>query len=59
MGTDSNADFFRPEPLASFGVMSGHDVNQGSLPMPLVSKLSIVTAYVAFAFVCAIVLGVF
>jgi len=39
--------------------MSGHDVNQGSLPMPLVSKLSIVTAYVAFAFVCAIVLGVF
>jgi len=27
--------------------------------MPLVSKLSVVTAYVAFAFVGAIVLGVF
>ena len=40
-------------------VMCGHDVNQGSFPMPLVSKLSVVTAYVAFAFVCAIVLGVF
>jgi hypothetical protein len=40
-------------------VMRGHDVNQGSFPMPLVSKLSIVTAYIAFAFVGAIVLGVF
>jgi hypothetical protein len=39
--------------------MRGHDVNQGSFPMPLVSKLSIVTAYIAFAFVGAIVLGVF
>jgi hypothetical protein len=39
--------------------MCGHDVNQGSFPMPLVSKLSVVTAYLAFAFVCAIVLGVF
>jgi hypothetical protein len=26
---------------------------------PLVNRLSVVTAYVAFAFVCAIVLGVF
>ena len=40
-------------------VMCGHDVNQGSSPMPIVSKLSVVTAYIAFAFVGAIVLGVF
>ena len=44
-------------------VICGHDVNQGALPMdfvsPLVSRLSVVTAYVAFAFVGAIVLGVF
>ncbi len=39
--------------------MCGHDVNQGSFPMPLVSKLSVVAAYVVFAFVGAIVLGVF
>jgi hypothetical protein len=39
--------------------MCGHDVNKGSSAMPIVSKLSVVTAYVAFAFVCAIVLGVF
>jgi hypothetical protein len=38
------------------------DVNLGGLPMSfgaLVSRLSVVTAYVAFAFVGAIVLGVF
>jgi len=37
-------------------------VNQGSVPMavsPFVRRLSVVTAYVAFAFVGAIVLGVF
>jgi hypothetical protein len=45
--------------LLALSVMCGHDVNQGSSPMPLVSKLSVVTAYVAFAFVGAIVLGVF
>ena len=44
--------------LAS-SVMSGHDVNQGSIPMTMVSRLSVVTAYVAFAFVGAIVIGVF
>jgi hypothetical protein len=32
-------------------------VNQGSLPMTMVGKLSVLTAYVAFAFVGAIVLG--
>ena len=45
--------------LLAFGVSCGHDVNQGSVPMTFVSRLSVVTAYVAFAFVGAIVLGVF
>jgi len=31
----------------------------GSIPMTMVSRLSVVTAYVAFAFVGAIVIGVF
>jgi hypothetical protein len=43
--------------------LAGSDVNQGAFPMtfvgPFVSKLSVVAAYVAFAFVGAIVLGVF
>jgi hypothetical protein len=43
--------------------LAGGDVNQGAFPMtfvgPLLSRLSVVTAYVAFAFVGAIVLGVF
>ena len=38
--------------------VAGSDVNQGCIPMTFVGKLSIVTAYVAFAFVGAIVLGV-
>jgi hypothetical protein len=38
---------------------AGNDVIQGSIPMTIVSRLSVVTAYVAFAFVGAIVLGVF
>jgi hypothetical protein len=33
------------------------DVNQGRFPMTFVSKLSVVTAYIALAFVGAIVLG--
>ena len=60
---DSNADFLGRERFASLNVIRGHDVNQGAIPMdfvsPLVSRLSVVTAYVAFAFVGAIVLGVF
>jgi hypothetical protein len=44
-------------------VTTGSDVNQGDFPMtfmgPFVSKLSVVTVYVALAFVGAIVLGVF
>jgi hypothetical protein len=62
-GRDSTADFFGPEPFASLAVTAGSDVNQGAFPMtfvgPFVSRLSVVTAYVAFAFVGAIVLGVF
>ena len=45
--------------LLAFGVSCGHDVNQGSVPMTFVNRLSVVTAYVAFAFVGAIVLGMF
>ena len=56
---DSNADFFVRERFASIGVNAGSDVNQGSTPVTFVSQLSVVTAYVAFAFVGAIVLGVF
>ena len=57
--SDSSADFFRREPFASFGVTAGSDVNQGGFPVTFVGRLSVVTAYVAFAFVGAIVLGVF
>jgi len=60
---DSKADFLGREPLASFNVNVGSVVNRGSFPMdfasPLLSKLSIVAAYIAFAFVGAIILGVF
>jgi len=59
VGMDSNADFFGRERFVSLSVMCGHDVNQGSIPMTMVSRLSVVTAYVAFAFVGAIVIGVF
>jgi hypothetical protein len=45
--------------LLAFGVTAGSDVNQGGFHVTLVSRLSVVTAYVAFAFVGAIVLGVF
>jgi hypothetical protein len=45
--------------LLPFGVTAGSDVNQGGFPVTLVGRLSVVTAYVAFAFVGAIVLGVF
>jgi hypothetical protein len=48
--------------LLILAVTAGSDVNKGDFPMalgPFVSRLSVVTAYVAFAFVGAIVLGVF
>jgi hypothetical protein len=56
---DSNADFFGRERFVSLRRYLRHDVNQGSIPMTMVSRLSVVTAYVAFAFVGAIVIGVF
>jgi hypothetical protein len=49
--------FSLPNDLLALPV-AGSDVNQGCIPMTFVGKLSIVTAYVAFAFVGAIVLGV-
>jgi hypothetical protein len=56
---DSSAAFFRLERFANFLVTAGSDVNQGAFPMTFVGRLSVVTAYVAFAIVGAIVLGVF
>jgi hypothetical protein len=44
--------------LVIWGVNAGSDVNQGSFPMTFVNGLSVLTAYLAFAFVGAIVLGV-
>jgi hypothetical protein len=51
--------FSRGNRLLAFGVTAGSDVNQGGFHVTLVSRLSVVTAYVAIAFVGAIVLGVF
>ena len=69
---DSSTDFFVMKPVTSFGVVKrlslrDFDATFGasdfwSIPMalrPSVSQLSVVTAYLAFAFVGAIVLGVF
>jgi hypothetical protein len=36
---------------------AGGEVNQGRFPVTFVGKLSVVAAYIAFAFVGAIVLG--
>lgn len=55
----SSADFFLRERFVTLLVKAGSDVNQGAFPMTFVGRLSVVTAYVAFAFVGAIVLGVF
>jgi hypothetical protein len=58
---DSSADFFGREPSANFDV-SGQRREPGGFPMaigPFVNRLGVVTAYIAFAFVGAIVLGVF
>ena len=58
--SDSSADFFRRERFVTLLVKAGSDVNQGAFPpMTFVGRLSVVTAYLAFAFVGAIVLGVF
>jgi hypothetical protein len=45
--------------LLAFRVTGGSNVNRERIPMTFVSRLSVVTAYVAIAFVGAIVLGVF
>jgi hypothetical protein len=59
---DRLAAFFGGERPANFSVNAGTVVNQGSFSMdfasPLMSRLSVVAAYVALAFVGAIVLGV-
>lgn len=63
VASDSGAYFFGGELLANFHVTMGSDVNLGVCRMifmtPFVSRLSIVAAYIAIAFVGAIVLGVF
>lgn len=51
--------FLAGNALLALSVNCGHDVNQEVVSMTFVSRLSVVTAYVAFAFVGAIVLGVF
>jgi len=61
---DSNADFLGRERFVSLKCYVRARREPRELPpmdfvSPLVSRLSIVTAYVAFAFVAAIVLGVF
>jgi hypothetical protein len=58
VASDSSADFFRPERLASLERYSGQRREPGRFPVTFVSRLSVVTAYVAFAFVVAIVFGV-
>jgi hypothetical protein len=59
IGMDSNADFFGWERFVSFARYERARREPGSIPMTMVSRLSVVTAYVAFAFVGAIVIGVF
>jgi hypothetical protein len=55
--------FFSRERLVSFVVTSAAVRNRESSPMtfigPIVSRLSVLTAYLAIAFVGAIVLGLF
>ena len=59
-GKTATLTFWEGNALLTSCVMGRHDdLNQGSIPMTVVSRLSVVTAYVAFAFVGAIVLGVF
>src|SRR5258708_7649911 len=58
-GSDSNAGFFRRERFASLKrYVRARREPRETVPMTFVSRLSVVTAYVAFAFVGAIVLGV-
>ena len=58
-GVTATLTFSAGNALLTSSVICGHDVNQGrAFPMTFVSRLSVLTAYVAFAFVGAIVLGV-
>jgi hypothetical protein len=61
---DSNADFLDRERFVSLKCYvrarrEPRKLSQMDFVSPLVSRLGVVTAYVAFAFVGAIVLGVF
>jgi hypothetical protein len=56
---DSKPDFFPRERSASLPRYNGQRREPGRFPMSFISKLSVVTAYLAFAFVGAIVFGVF
>jgi hypothetical protein len=60
---DSNTDFFGRERFVSLKCYvrarrKPRELSPMDFVSPLVSRLSVVTAYVAFAFVAAIVLGV-
>ena len=61
---DSNADFLGRERFASLNCYrwarrEPRELSPMDFVSPLASRLSFVTAYVAFAFVAAIVFGVF
>ena len=61
---DSNADFFGRERFVSLKCYvrarrEPRELSPMDFVSPLVGRLSVVTAYVAFAFVGAIVLGMF
>jgi hypothetical protein len=56
---DSSAVFFRRQRSAKFPDQSGQRREPREFSVTFVSRLSVVAAYVVFAFVGAIVLGVF
>jgi NADH:ubiquinone oxidoreductase subunit 6 (subunit J) len=59
---DSSTDFFRRNRSPALALQRASDVNQEiamTFMGPFVNRLSVVTAYLAFALVGAIVLGVF
>ena len=63
-GMDSNPDFLGRERFASVDCYlrarrNPRELSHMDFVSPLANRLSVVTAYVAFAFVGAIVLGVF
>jgi hypothetical protein len=61
VSTDSEAVFFGSPATANIGTKRDGEcgLNWEIFPMTLVNRLSVVAAYVAFAFVAAIVLGLF